>query len=63
MKKVKNHFTGKMTGQGSDIRKAGGYRKYYESLKQFKLISEKVGRNSKCPCGSDKKYKKCCINK
>ncbi|MGO9313821.1 MAG: PBPRA1643 family SWIM/SEC-C metal-binding motif protein [Syntrophobacteraceae bacterium] len=24
------------------------------------LISEKVGRNDPCPCGSGKKYKKCC---
>ena len=23
-------------------------------------ISEKVGRNDPCPCGSGKKYKKCC---
>ncbi len=23
----------------------------------------KVGRNDPCPCGSGKKYKKCCINK
>jgi len=23
----------------------------------------KVGRNEKCPCGSGKKYKKCCLNK
>ncbi|WP_371257832.1 SEC-C metal-binding domain-containing protein [Synechococcus sp. PCC 7502] len=22
--------------------------------------SKKVGRNEKCPCGSGKKYKKCC---
>ena len=22
-----------------------------------------IGRNSKCPCDSGKKYKKCCINK
>ena len=21
---------------------------------------EKIGRNEKCPCGSNKKYKKCC---
>ena len=21
----------------------------------------KVGRNSRCPCGSGKKYKKCCL--
>lgn len=25
-----------------------------------KLTSEKVGRNEPCPCGSGKKYKKCC---
>lgn len=24
-------------------------------------MSKKVGRNDKCPCGSGKKYKKCCI--
>jgi preprotein translocase subunit SecA len=23
-------------------------------------ISEKIGRNDPCPCGSGKKYKKCC---
>ena len=22
-----------------------------------------VGRNDKCPCGSGKKYKNCCMNK
>ena len=27
------------------------------------LISEKIARNEPCPCGSGKKYKKCCINK
>ena len=25
--------------------------------------STKVGRNEPCPCGSGKKYKKCCVNK
>lgn len=25
--------------------------------------SRKVGRNELCPCGSSKKFKKCCINK
>ena len=24
---------------------------------------KKIGRNEKCPCGSGKKYKKCCLNK
>lgn len=29
----------------------------------FKRASSKVGRNEPCPCGSGKKYKKCCLNK
>ncbi len=23
---------------------------------------KKIGRNNPCPCGSNKKYKKCCLN-
>ena len=26
-------------------------------------IRKKIGRNEPCPCGSGKKYKKCCLNK
>jgi len=26
------------------------------------IKSEKIDRNAPCPCGSGKKYKKCCIN-
>jgi preprotein translocase subunit SecA len=29
-------------------------------VKQIKLDKPKVGRNDPCPCGSGKKYKKCC---
>ena len=29
----------------------------------FKREVKKVGRNEPCPCGSGKKYKKCCLNK
>jgi len=29
----------------------------------FKREDPKVGRNEPCPCGSGKKYKKCCLNK
>lgn len=33
-------------------------------LKQETVIKgPKVGRNAPCPCGSGKKYKKCCLNK
>ncbi|MDC0230727.1 zinc-dependent peptidase [Aureispira] len=28
----------------------------------FNYTGEKLGRNSPCPCGSKKKYKKCCLN-
>jgi len=35
-----------------------------EITKEFRLskmaVSNKVGRNDPCPCGSGKKYKKCC---
>ena len=27
-----------------------------------KIAEKKVGRNESCPCGSGKKYKKCCSN-
>jgi yecA family protein len=27
------------------------------------VVSAKIGRNEPCPCGSGKKYKKCCLNK
>ena len=29
----------------------------------FKRKAAKVGRNDPCPCGSGKKFKKCCLNK
>ncbi len=31
-----------------------------QKVKQIKLETPKVGRNDPCPCGSGKKYKKCC---
>ena len=34
-----------------------------EINKSHQAISNKVGRNEPCPCGSGKKYKNCCINK
>jgi len=38
---------------------------YQESRRQTaladQLTTEKVGRNEPCPCGSGKKYKKCCL--
>ncbi|MEA2112791.1 MAG: preprotein translocase subunit SecA [Patescibacteria group bacterium] len=34
-----------------------------QSGSSLSVRSEKVGRNDPCPCGSGKKYKKCCMNK
>lgn len=36
-----------------------------EVIKQIptQRVIRKIGRNEKCPCGSEKKYKKCCIGK
>lgn len=35
----------------------------YSSSTPFKHETPKVGRNEPCPCGSGKKYKKCCLKK
>ena len=32
-------------------------------LEQHSQINKKIGRNETCPCGTGKKYKKCCLNK
>lgn len=47
---------------------AGGSKKVSKtgkpgSVVPFKRESPKIGRNDPCPCGSGKKYKKCCLNK
>ena len=38
--------------------------KRLEFKREYRLsqmaVSQKVGRNDPCPCGSGKKYKKCC---
>jgi len=34
-----------------------------DNSENAKITSEKVGRNDPCPCGSGKKYKKCCGKK
>nr|MBC8146823.1 SEC-C domain-containing protein [Bacteroidota bacterium] len=32
-------------------------------VETYKRECPKVGRNKPCPCGSGKKYKKCCLKK
>jgi len=38
-------------------------QKELEDISSHKPIEKKIGRNEMCPCGSGKKYKKCCIIK
>ena len=35
---------------------------YIKPIEPYVREEPKVGRNDACPCGSGKKYKKCCIN-
>ncbi len=41
--------------------------KYFQKMKLSptakQLVSHRVGRNDPCPCGSDRKFKKCCMGK
>ena len=36
-------------------------RPSYKSVATIKRDTAKVGRNEPCPCGSGKKFKKCCM--
>lgn len=40
------------------IKRLIDYQNRKPSVREYK----KIGRNDKCPCGSGKKYKKCCLN-
>lgn len=49
--------------QWNDIFSAEELEALYKEQKRSKTVvntEEKVGRNDPCPCGSGKKYKKCC---
>lgn len=37
-----------------------GQRRKAELAKSRPIPTKKIGRNEPCPCGSDKKHKKCC---
>lgn len=52
---VKNRDGGAM----GEARKAGG-EETGDRVKQTPVTVKKIGRNDPCPCGSGKKYKKCC---
>jgi len=39
------------------------FEKLSSNFNSFTAKKKKIGRNDPCPCGSGKKYKKCCLNK
>ncbi len=43
------------------FKKPYGDLKYIMEKKEFFSRISKLGRNDKCFCGSDKKFKKCCL--
>lgn len=38
------------------------HQHHHEALRPITRAAPKVGRNDPCPCGSQKKFKKCCGN-
>jgi preprotein translocase subunit SecA len=46
-------------GRGASPADGGGK----EKVKTIRRASPKIGRNDPCPCGSGKKYKKCCMSR
>jgi SEC-C motif domain protein len=46
--------------EASDFVKEDGRWFYVDGRGISPIKSEKIGRNNPCPCGSGKKYKKCC---
>ena len=44
-----------------DIEYIERLKRHYDMFKSIK--KKKIGRNEHCPCGSGKKYKKCCLDK
>jgi len=39
------------------------HRPYWDAMTTYVRAASKVGRNEPCPCGSGKKYKRCCLAK
>ena len=46
----------------NDVLPEDDRRRIYKDYKRSKIVhvEKKPGRNDPCPCGSGKKYKKCC---
>lgn len=74
MKKMIIQVYKKMLEDGIDVRNEKEVEKWIEKnqhiifgnkpkIETYKREKPKIGRNDPCPCGSGKKYKKCCGSK
>jgi uncharacterized protein YecA (UPF0149 family) len=52
-----SHDRGDDCGCGHDHH----HHHHHGSVVTYQRAAPKVGRNDACPCGSGKKYKKCCL--
>ncbi|NLO96663.1 MAG: preprotein translocase subunit SecA, partial [Peptococcaceae bacterium] len=54
--------TPKITGQAPEQPRNVSENRYedQQAVKTPRRVGEQIGRNDPCPCGSGKKYKKCC---
>ncbi len=55
----KKELTAPVTGQSDEGAQAGSATE--QQAETVHRSQPKVGRNDPCPCGSGKKYKKCCL--
>ncbi|WP_040226925.1 YecA family protein [Bhargavaea cecembensis] len=56
----RGHTPNELAGAGPVNRFAGSRMPSFEAPPVHPVTVQKIGRNDPCPCGSGKKYKKCC---
>ena len=52
-----------LSGEELAVRQADAEKLRAARVESAKKAAGKIGRNEVCPCGSGKKYKKCCLNR
>jgi len=61
--KIFRQFVSKPTEDELNARLREIHNKAIKDPRTRKIVQLKIGRNKPCPCGSGKKFKKCCIYK
>lgn len=68
MMNTKTFYFGSMDEAKADQKQLNTYSKYIKAMnipptkQQMLRNPPRIGRNEKCPCGSGKKFKKCCMH-